>query len=279
MGTGRYGVETDEGHAGLGRLKDKVAIVFGAGSVGPGWGNGKAAAVAFAREGAHLIAVDRVPEAVAETRQILRSEGLDCLTCVADVTASEQVKSVIDTAVQTYGRIDVLQNVVGATIMGGPVELSEDDWQKQLDVNLTSCFLTCKHTLPVMERQGQGAITNVSSLAAIRFTGYPYIGYYAAKGGVNQFTVGLALQYAARGIRVNAILPGMMNTPLIHQQIIGQHADTEAMMKARDAACPTGKMGTAWDIAYAAVFLASDEAKYITGVLLSVDGGLHCRVA
>jgi NAD(P)-dependent dehydrogenase (short-subunit alcohol dehydrogenase family) len=207
----------------------------------------------------------------------LNKEGLDCVTCVADVTDSAQVKSVVDTALATYGRIDVLQNVVGTTIMGGPVELSEEDWQKQIDINLKSCFLSCKHVLPVMERQGKGAITNTSSLASIRYTGYPYIGYYAAKGGVNQFTVGLALQYAAKGIRVNAILPGMMNTPLIHQQITGQYADTAAMMKARDAVSPTGKMGTGWDIAYAAVFLASDEAKYINGVLLEVDGGLHGR--
>ena len=220
-----------------------------------------------------------MPEAVAETKNILKKEGLDCLTCVADVTNSEQVKSVIDAAVKAYGRIDVLHNNVGTTIMGGPVELSEADWQAQIDVNLKSCFLTCKHTLPIMERQGKGSITNVSSLAAIRYTGYPYIGYYAAKGGVNQFTVGLALQYASKGIRVNAILPGMMNTPLIHQQISGQYASTEDMMKARDAVSPTGKMGTGWDIAYAALFLASDEAKYITGVCLSVDGGLHCRVA
>ncbi len=149
-----YDVEMDENHRGRGRLQDKVAIVFGAGSVGPGWGNGKATAVTFAREGAHVVAVDVAAEAVAETRSVLQKEGLDCLTCVADVTNSERVKSVIDTAVAAYGRIDVLHNNVGTTIMGGPVELSEADWQKQLDINLKSCFLTCKHTLPVMERQG-----------------------------------------------------------------------------------------------------------------------------
>jgi NAD(P)-dependent dehydrogenase (short-subunit alcohol dehydrogenase family) len=130
-----------------------------------------------------------------------------------------------------------------------------------------------------MLKQDKGVITNISSLAAIRYTGYPYIGYYAAKAGVNQFTVGLAMQYAAQNIRVNAIMPGMMNTPLIHQQISGQYASTEEMLRARHAACPMGRMGTGWDIAYASVFLASDEAQYITGVCLPVDGGISCKVS
>jgi NAD(P)-dependent dehydrogenase (short-subunit alcohol dehydrogenase family) len=163
--------------------------------------------------------------------------------------------------------------------MGGPVELTEEQWDTVLDVNLRGAFLTCKHVLPVMVRQGKGAIINISSVAAIRYTGYPYAAYYAAKAGVNQFTVGLALQYARQGIRANAIMPGLMNTPLIHQQISGQYTDAAAMVKARDEACPMGRMGTAWDIASAAVFLASDEAQYITGVCLPVDGGLTCRAA
>jgi NAD(P)-dependent dehydrogenase (short-subunit alcohol dehydrogenase family) len=129
-----------------------------------------------------------------------------------------------------------------------------------------------------MEKQGKGAIVNISSIAAIRYTGYPYVAYYAAKAAVNQFTVGLALQYAAKGIRVNAIMPGLMNTPLIHQQISGQYKTAEEMVAARDALVPTGKMGTGWDIANAALFLASDDANYITGVCLSVDGGLHAKV-
>ena len=127
-----------------------------------------------------------------------------------------------------------------------------------------------------MLRQGKGAIVNISWIAAIRWTGYPYAAYYAAKAGVNQLTVGIALQYAAQGIRANAIMPGLMNTPLIHQQIAGQYADADAMVRARDAACPMGRMGTGWDVANAAVFLASDEAAYITGVCLPVDGGLSC---
>jgi NAD(P)-dependent dehydrogenase (short-subunit alcohol dehydrogenase family) len=261
------------------RLQDKVALVFGAGCVGQGWGNGKATAVAYAQEGASVIAVDRDPDAAEQTRAVIAALGGQCVAFAADVTRSEDVARVVADTMAAQGRIDVLHNNVGTTIMGGPVELTEEQWDTVLDVNLRGAFLTCKHVLPVMVRQGKGAIVNISSVAAIRYTGYPYAAYYAAKAGVNQFTVGLALQYARQGIRANAIMPGLMNTPLIHQQISGQYADAAAMVKARDEACPMGRMGTAWDIASAAVFFASDEAQYITGVCLPVDGGLTCRAA
>ena len=261
------------------RLQDKVALVFGAGCVGHGWGNGKATAVAYAQEGAFVIAVDRNPDAAEQTRAIIAALGGQCVAFAADVIRSEDVARVVAETMAAQGRIDVLHNNVGTTIMGGPVELTEEQWDTVLDVNLRGAFLTCKHVLPVMVRQGKGAIINISSVAAIRYTGYPYAAYYAAKAGVNQFTVGLALQYARQGIRANAIMPGLMNTPLIHQQISGQYTDAAAMVKARDEACPMGRMGTAWDIASAAVFLASDEAQYITGVCLPVDGGLTCRAA
>ncbi len=263
---------------GLGRLQGRVAVVFGAGSSGPGWGNGKAAAVTYAREGATVIAVDRSADAAAETRAIIVGEGGACDMFAADVTRSDAVRDVIEGVARAHGRIDVLHNNVGITVMGGPVELGEDDWERQIDTNLKSIFLTCKHTIPVMLRGGRGSIINISSLAAIRYTGYPYSGYYAAKAGVNQFTVGLAMQYAASGIRVNAIMPGMMDTPLIQQQIVGQYADRDAMMQARHAAVPMGRMGTGFDVANAAVFLASDESQYITGVCLPVDGGISCRI-
>jgi NAD(P)-dependent dehydrogenase (short-subunit alcohol dehydrogenase family) len=265
--------------AGRGRLEGKVALVFGAGSVGEGWGNGKATAVAYALEGAVVIAVARDRAAAEETRAIITANGGQCSAFSGDATRAADIAPIVAQTVERWGRIDVLHNNVGTTIMGGPVELTEEQWDVVLDVNLKSSFLTCKHVLPVMLRQGRGVITNISSVAAIRYTGYPYSAYYAAKAGVNQFTVGLALQYARQGIRVNAIMPGLMNTPLIHQQISGQYADAAAMVKARDEACPMGRMGTAWDIAAAAVFLASDEANYITGVCLPVDGGLTCRAA
>ena len=260
-------------------MEGKVVLVFGAGSVGEGWGNGKATSVAYAREGATVIAVDREKSAADATASIIQTLGGQVRSLAADVTDSASVKAAVDAVMSEHGHIDVLHNNVGTTIMGGPVELTEEDWHTVLDVNLTSAFLTCKHVLPGMLARGKGAIINISSIAAIRFTGYPYAAYYAAKAGVNQFTVGLALQYARQGIRVNAIMPGLMNTPLIYQQISGQYADAEAMARARHEATPMGRMGTGWDIAAAAVFLASDEANYITGVCLPVDGGLTCRAA
>ena len=261
------------------RLQNKVAVVFGAGSVGPGWGNGKATATLFAREGAHVVCVDFNPDAARETLEIIVGEGGSASAAICDVTRSEQVKRVVNDVVSGHGRIDVLHNNVGYAAMGGPVELSEDEWHKTIDLNITGCFITCKHVLPHMLARRSGAIVNVSSIAAIRWTGYPYAAYYAAKAAVNSFTMGLALQYAKDGIRANAVMPGLMNTPLIHQQISGQYKDAEDMVRARDAACPMGRMGTAWDVARAALFLASDEAAYITGVSLPVDGGLTCRAA
>jgi NAD(P)-dependent dehydrogenase (short-subunit alcohol dehydrogenase family) len=261
------------------RLKDKVAIIFGAGSVGPGWGNGKATAVLFARNGANVICVDVKRPAAQETVDIISSEGGAASAFDCDVTNSAAVSEVVNKVIDQHGRIDVLHNNVGYAIMGGPIELDEAAWHRTLDLNLTSCFITCKHVLPHMLQRRAGSIINVSSVAAIRYTGYPYVAYYAAKAAVNNFTMGLALQYAKDGIRVNAVMPGLMNTPLIFQQISGQYKSAEEMVKARDAACPMGRMGTAWDIAKAALFLASEDAEYITGVSLPVDGGLTCRIA
>lgn len=261
------------------RLADKVALIFGAGSVGPGWGNGKATAMTFARQGARVACVDLHLAAAEETAALIRAEGLHATAHACDVTDGAQVAAVVAAVVAAEGRVDILHNNVGHAAMGGPVEMTEEAWRRALDLNVTGCFLACKHVLPHMLAQGRGAIVNTSSIAAIRYLGYPYPAYHAAKAAVNSFTMGLALQYAAQGIRVNAIMPGLMNTPLIHQQISGQYADAAAMEAARDAACPTGRMGTAWDVANAALFLASDEAAYITGVCLPVDGGLSCRAA
>jgi NAD(P)-dependent dehydrogenase (short-subunit alcohol dehydrogenase family) len=251
---------------------------MGAGSAGPGWGNGKAAAVLFAREGAKVACVDRDPAAAEETAAIIRNEGGAAIALAADVTRDADVIATVAATMAQWGRIDVLHNNVGLATMGGPVELSEEAWRRTMDVNVTGLFLACKHVLPIMLAQGKGAIVNVSSLAGIRYTGYPYIAYYAAKGAVNQFTVGLALQHAAEGVRVNAVMPGLVDTPLIHQQIAGQYKSAAEMVAARDALSPTGKMGTAWDVAHAALFLASDEAAYVNGVCLPVDGGLHAKV-
>ncbi|EDP61222.1 dehydrogenase [alpha proteobacterium BAL199] len=261
-----------------GRLQDKVALVMGAGSSGPGWGNGKATAVSFARAGAKVVCVDLVAASAEETAGIITAEGGDAVSRTCDVTDSAAIKAVVDDTVARWGRIDILQNVVGIAKMGGPIELDEAEWRQVMDVNLTSVFLACKHVLPVMLAQHKGAIVNISSVAAIRWVGYPYASYYASKGGLNQFTCGLALQYAAQGIRANVIMPGLMDTPLIRTQIAGQYDDVETMIRERDAKSPTGKMGDAWDVANAAVFLASDESKYINGVCLPVDGGHHLKI-
>lgn len=260
------------------RLKGKTAIVFGAGSSGPGWGNGKAAAVAYAREGAQVACIDLVEAAAAETADIIQGEGAVAISIAADVTDLESVESIAARVVAQFGGIDILHNNVGVTHMGGPVELDQDKFKTALDLNIGSVYRTARAVLPQMLRQGSGAIINISSLAAIRWTGYPYFSYYATKAAVNQATVALAMQYARQGIRANCIMPGLIDTPLIYKQISGQYASVEAMVEARNRAVPMGRMGTAWDIANAAVFLASDEAKFVTGVCLPVDGGQSCAV-
>jgi NAD(P)-dependent dehydrogenase (short-subunit alcohol dehydrogenase family) len=259
-----------------GRLADKVAIVFGAGASGPGWSNGKASAVLYAREGARVTAVDVDEAAAHETCRVIRAEGGICEVARADVRHAADIEAAIARTIAAFGRIDVLHNNVGITEMGDPIEASEESWQRVMDINTTSVFLTCKHTLPHMMRQGSGAIVNISSTASLQINSYPYFSYYASKSAVNHLTRALAVHYAPHGIRANAILPGVMNTPLIYRQIAGAYRDVDEMIAARNAASPMGRMGDAWDVAHAALFLASDEAKYITGVCLPVDGGKSC---
>jgi NAD(P)-dependent dehydrogenase (short-subunit alcohol dehydrogenase family) len=260
------------------RLKGKVALVFGAGSIGPGWGNGKATAVAYAREGARVFAIDRNGAAAEETAGIIRAEGGICEPFTADVTQSASVQEAVARCRQSFERIDILHNNVGMAFIGGPVEMSEQVWVDSMQLNIGSLFLTCKHVLPVMEAQSHGSIINVSSIASIRWLGTAYISYSAAKAAVNQFTQSIALQYARKGIRANAILPGMMNTPTARAALMSEFDDEADLVAKRNAACPTGAMGDAWDIAWASVFLASDEARYINGVLLPVDGGMTCKI-
>ena len=261
------------------RVKGKVALVTGAGSVGPGWGNGKATSALYAREGARVFLVDYNLEAAQETKAVIDGEGGDCAAHRADVSDSGSVEAMVAACVERYGRIDILHNNVGIIEVGGPVEISEENWDRLMAVNVKGMFLTCKYALPQMEAQGGGAIVNISSIAGIRYTGYPSVSYNASKGAVIQLTQNIAVQYAAKGIRANCVLPGLMNTPFITQGLQSAYSDegVEEMIRQRDALCPTGKMGDAWDVAYAALFLASDEAKYINGVNLLVDGGLTCR--
>ena len=259
------------------RLAGRVALVFGAGSVGEGWGNGKAAAVAYARNGARVVAVDHRLEAAQATCEAIRAEGGEALAVAADVTLLPDVQKAVAAALEAWGQVDVLHNNVGITSQGGPVETSEAVWDRVMAVNVKSMFLTCKCVLPLMEAQGRGAIVNIGALGGVRWTGYAYCAYAASKGAVNSLTQSVALQYAAKGIRANCILPGVMDTPHIYQQISGFYQSTEEMVTARNRLSPTGWMGDGWDVANAAVFLASDEARYINGVELLVDGGLHAR--
>ena len=268
-----------------GRLKDRVAIVVGAGSSGPGWGNGKCTAMTFAREGARVFCVDLRRAAAEETAGLIAREGGDAVAHEADVSRNADAGAMVAACLAKWGHIDVLDNNVGIASSGGPVELAEDEWQHVFDVNVKSFFLTAKHVLPVMEKQRRGAIVNVSSIASIRSPkGISYVAYNASKGAVNSLTMAIASQYADKGIRCNAILPGLMHTPMIdvlaEQYARGEKDHNQAyerMIAIRDKASPTGKMGTGWDTANAALYLASDEAAYVNGHLLVVDGGITIR--
>src|SRR5215213_5802017 len=262
-----------------GRLQDKVALVTGAGCIGPGWGNGRATAVLFAREGAKVFAVDKNGESMKETLDRVAEFGGTIKPHECDVTQSTAVKAMIDACLAAFGRIDVLVNNVGGSAAGGPVELSEEAWDGQMNYNLKSVFLTCKHVLPVMERQGGGAIVNLASTSGIRWTGAAQVAYAASKAGVIQLSRVVAVQHAAKGIRVNTVVPGQMHTPMVEARLAGQRAggDVDALVKQRLARIPLGFAGDGRDTANAVLFLASDEARFITGTELVVDGGMSVR--
>ena len=261
------------------RLKDRVALVSGAGSVGPGWGNGKAAAVLFAREGASVFCVDIRGEAAEETRDIIRGEGGTAEAWRCDVSQSAEVEAMVAGCVAQYGRIDALQNNVGILAVGGPVETSEADWDRVHEVNLKSMYLACKHVLPVMEPQRSGSIVNISSVAGLRHLGVPYIAYNTSKAAVSHFTRMVAVQYAPKGIRCNSVAPGFMRTPMVEKSLAEHYADgdIDEMFRIRAAQVPMGRGGDAWDVAYASLYLASEEAKYVTGAEIVVDGGLTVK--
>lgn len=261
------------------RLDGKVAIITGAGCVGPGWGNGRAAAVTFAREGALVFAVDSNPDSMAETLAGARAEGGTIHPHACDVTDSTAVADLVAACIATFGRVDILVNNVGGSAPGGPVELSEQAWHRQLDVNLTSVFLACKAVLPHMAAQGGGAIVNTASTSGIRWTGAAQVGYASAKAAVIQFSRVVAVQYAPQRIRVNTVVPGQMHTPMVEARLAGQRAggDVAALLRTRLARIPLGFMGDGRDTANAALFLASDEARFITGTEIVVDGGMSAR--
>jgi len=262
------------------RLDGKAAIVVGAGQTpGDTIGNGRATAILFGREGARVLLVDRSGDSARETQAMIAAEGGESDVLEADVTREDDCKAIAGACVERFGRVDVLHNNVGiGTRDAGALRLELDAWRRIIDVNLTAMFLTCKHVLPRMREHGSGSIINISSVASVAATGM--LAYKVSKAGVNALTQQIAMANARHGIRCNAILPGLMNTPMaIEGMSEARGIPKEDLIKARDAMVPLrGEMGTAWDVANAAVFLASEEARFITGVLLPVDGGQSIKV-
>ena len=264
---------------GSGRLAGRVALVTGAGSVGPGWGNGRATAVLFAREGATVVAVDRDPAALEATVDAAAPLAGQVLPAACDVTDPAAVEALVAGLLAEHGRVDVLVNNVGGSRPGGPVELSEADWHAQLDLNFTSAFLTCKHVLPAMVRAGSGSVVNTASTSGLRWTGAAQVGYAAAKAAVVQLSRVVAVQHGAAGVRVNTVVPGQLHTPMVEARLAGQRAggDVQALLADRLARIPLRFAGDGRDTAYAALFLACDESRFVTGTEIVVDGGMTAR--
>jgi len=260
------------------RVKGKVAIVTGAGASGPGVGNGMAAAILYAREGAKVVLVDIDADAAQRTKKEIERESGTANVVRADVSSARDCSTIADAAVSAFGRIDILHNNAGITGGGGgPVETTEETWDRVLDVNLKAMYLTCKYVLPHMERGGGGSIINTSSVGGLRARiGRPNVAYSASKAGIDGLTRDVAIQYASKGIRCNTIVIGGVNTPRVGA--IHADADVDELLRARAAELPGGRMGDAWDTAYLALFLASDEAKHITGATLAVDGGQSAAI-
>jgi NAD(P)-dependent dehydrogenase (short-subunit alcohol dehydrogenase family) len=261
------------------RFENKVAIVTGAGCVGSGWGNGRAIAVRLASEGAKVFAVDRDMERLQETIERAGEAGGAIVPFACDVTSGASVQAMAQACLERFGTIDVLVNNVGGSASGGPIELSEEVWDMQVDVNLKSVFLTCKHVLPTMVAKRAGAIVNISSASGLRWTGAAQVAYAATKAGVIQMSRVIAVQHAPDGVRVNTVVPGQLHTPMVEVRLAKQRAggDVDSLLAQRQKRIPLGFMGDGRDTASAVLFLASDEARFITGTEIVVDGGMTAR--
>ena len=252
------------------RLQGKRAIVTGAGSRAPGIGNGRAAAILFAREGARVLLVDRDEDAAAATREMIRADGNDAEILAADVASEEDCRAMVAAAVDRWGGLDVLHNNVGIGSRGTVEQISAAEWDDVMRVNVTSMMLAAKAAVPAMRASGGGAIVNVSSIAALRPRGLT--AYSVSKGAVATLTRALAVDHGADGIRANCIMPGPVYTPMVY----AAGMPPELRERRRNASLLKIE-GEGWDIGWAAVFLASDEARYVTGVILPVDGGVTVR--
>ena len=262
-----------------GRLDGKVAIVTGAGCVGPGWGNGRATCVRFAEEGAKIFAVDLRADMMEETLTRVRDASGEIEPHLCDVTDRAAVDAMVAACIARFGKVDILVNNVGGSAKGGVTKLSDGDWDRQLDFNLKSVHLTCRAVIPHMEEQGAGAIVNTSSTSGTRYTGSPQIAYASAKAAVIQFSKVTAVEFAPKGIRVNTVVPGQLHTPMVETRLAGQRmgGDVDALLQSRIRRIPLGWMGDGRDTANAALFLCSDEARFITGTEIVVDGGMSAR--
>ena len=264
-----------------GPLAGKVALVVGAGAEGDAVSIGRATALTFARKGAKVVAVDIDAPSAHTTAHLITKEGGTAEACGADASEPAQMEAAVSTCLAAYGRIDILDNNVGIMAFGNPVDLPVEDWDRVTLVNSRSHFLACKYALPHMVAQGTGTIVNISSIAAIRWTGAPYHVYNASKAAVIGFTKSLALDYAGSGIRANCVVPGFIDSPMMRGGIAQRHGagEVERIVEGRAEKCPLGRLGSPWDIANACAFLASDEAAYITGTTLIVDGGVTASCA
>jgi NAD(P)-dependent dehydrogenase (short-subunit alcohol dehydrogenase family) len=262
-----------------GRLDGKVALITGAGCVGPGWGNGRATCVRFAEEGAKIFAVDLKSDSMVETLERVKAAGGEVEPYLCDVTDRKAVEAMVAACVDRFGTVDILVNNVGGSAKGGPVELAEEVWDRQMDFNLKSVYLTCRAVLPIMAEQGAGSIVNTSSTSGMRYTGSPQVAYAASKAGIIHFSRVVAVEYAARGVRVNTVVPGQLHTPMVETRLAGQRTggDVDTLLASRVKRIPMGWMGDGRDTANAALFLASDEARFVTGTELVVDGGMSVR--
>nr|WP_296768846.1 glucose 1-dehydrogenase [Rhodococcus sp. (in: high G+C Gram-positive bacteria)] len=259
----------------MARFDGKVVIVTGAGSIAEGWGNGRATSALYAEEGARLVLVDRNEEALARTAEIVEARGAECITVTCDVSNAEGVATYVDSAVTAFGKVDILQANVGIGSIGSLLDYEQSKWELMFRVNVTSLFLAAKAVVPHMKSAGGGSIVNVSSIASMRSVGQPFAAYSSSKAAANQLVRALAVEFAPDNIRFNSVVVGFVDTPTVAVAYRNLDAETRSGLNdQRAATVPLKRQGSAWDIARASAYLASDEAQFVTGTEIVVDGGL-----